>query len=106
MCLVKNVLFRARAIISLHHTIASRPINKEGQALPSGHFDIWHPWSETSLASSYIRQMVAGGRVKMKGSGRTSPRLSRQIMEERETLRRKLDALDTADDNVEWLELI
>ena len=57
------------AIISLHYTTVSRNINKRGQALPSGQFDIWHPWSET-LASSYIRQMVAGGRVKMKGSGR------------------------------------
>ena len=36
----------------------------------------------------------------------TSPQLSRQIMEKRETLRRKLDALDTADDNMEGLELI
>ena len=47
--------------------------------------------------------MVAGGRSKMKGSVRdlTSARL--QIMEERDTLRRKLDALDTADDNMEGL---
>ena len=105
MCLVKNVLFRARAIISLHHTIVSRPINKEGQALPSGQFDIWHPWSET-LASSYIRQMVAGGRSKMKGSGRDLTSAHRQIMEERETLRRKLDAVDTDDDNMEGLHLI
>ena len=57
------------AIISLHYTTVSRNINKRGQALPSGQFDIWYPWSET-WASSYIRQMVAGGRVKMKGSGR------------------------------------
>ena len=106
MCLVKNVLFRARAIISLHHAIVSRPINKEGQALPSGQFDIWHPWSET-WASSYIRQMVAGGRVKMKGLGRDlTSALERQIMEERETLRRKLDAVDTDDDNMEGLHLI
>ena len=35
----------------------------------------------------------------------TSPQLCRQIMEERETLRQKLDALDTADDNMEGLEL-
>ena len=56
------------AIISLHYTTVSRNINKRGQALPSGQFDIWHPWSET-CASSYIRQMVAGGRVKTKASG-------------------------------------
>ena len=54
-----------------------------------------------------IRQMVAGGRVKMKGSGRDLTYLGSecQIMEERETLRRKLDALDTADDNMEGLDL-
>ena len=50
--------------------------------------------------------MVAGGRVKMKGLGRDLPLAHRQIMEERETLWRKLDALDTADDNMEGLELI
>ena len=54
--------------------------------------------------------MVAGGRVKMKGSGPfgTRPHLGseRQIMEERETLRRKLDAVDTDDDNMEGLHLI
>ena len=43
--------------------------------------------------------------MKMKGS-RDLTRLSRQIMEERETLRRKLDALDTADNNMEGLDLI
>ena len=65
----KKCTLSCTAIISLHHALVSRRINKEGQALPSGQFDIWHPWSET-CASSYIRQMVAGGRVKMKGSGR------------------------------------
>ena len=90
------------AIISLHHAIVSRNINKWGQALPSGQFDIWHPWSET-WASSYIRQMVAGGRSKMKGSVRDLTSARRHIMEERDTLRQKLDALDTADDNMEGL---
>jgi hypothetical protein len=50
--------------------------------------------------------MVAGGRVKMKGLGRDLPLAQSSIMEERETLRQKLDALDTADDNMEGLELI
>jgi len=47
--------------------------------------------------------MVAGGRSKMKGSVRDLTSARRQIMEERDTLRRKLDALDTADDNMEGL---
>ena len=82
--------------------MVSRNINKLDQALPSGQFDIWYPWSET-WASSYIRQMVEG---ENEGFG-TRPYLGseRQIMDERETLRRKLDALDTADDNMEGLDL-
>ena len=59
------------AIISLHYTTVSRNINKRGQALPSGQFDIWHPWSET-WASSYIRQMVAGGVWKWRSWTRSS----------------------------------
>jgi hypothetical protein len=43
----------------------------------------------------------------MKGSGRDLPLAqSSDHGEERETLRRKLDALDTADDSMEGLELI
>jgi hypothetical protein len=47
--------------------------------------------------------MVAGGRSKMKGSVRDLTSARRHIMEERDTLRQKLDALDTADDNMEGL---
>ena len=42
----------------------------------------------------------------MKGSVRDLTSARCHIMEERDTLRQKLDALDTADDNMEGLELI
>ena len=49
---------------------------------------------------------MAGGRVKMKGLGRDlTSALSSDHGGERD-LRRKLDALDTAKDNVEVLKLI
>ena len=89
MCLVKNVLLRARAIISLHQAIVSRSL------LVSLIYD--------TPGRKHGRPHILGKWWLVEG---TSPWLCRQIMEERETLRRKLDALDTADDNMEGLELI